>query len=70
LITALVLHTIIRLVRYVYKFPMPQFLANVIDNPLAQTLIRQANKAGFRLKRKRGNFLAYTLVFEKPKNIV
>lgn len=38
------------------------------DYPLAQTLIRQANKAGFRLRRKIGNFLAYTLVFEKPKN--
>ena len=40
------------------------------DYPLAGTLIRQANKAGFRLRRKLGNFLAYTLVFEKPKNTV
>jgi ubiquinone/menaquinone biosynthesis C-methylase UbiE len=29
-----VLHTIVRLIRYFYKFPMPEFLANLIDNPL------------------------------------
>src|SRR5512139_761991 len=30
----IVLHTIVRIIRYFYKFPMPQFLANLIDNPL------------------------------------
>lgn len=35
------------------------------DYPLAQTLIRQAGQAGFRLKKKLGNFFSYTLVFEK-----
>jgi ubiquinone/menaquinone biosynthesis C-methylase UbiE len=30
---AAVLHTTVRLVRYFYKFPMPQFMANLIDNP-------------------------------------
>ena len=35
------------------------------DYPLKQTLIRQANRAGFRLKNKLGNFFSYTLVFEK-----
>jgi ubiquinone/menaquinone biosynthesis C-methylase UbiE len=29
-----ILHTILRIVRYFYKFPMPQFLATAIDNPL------------------------------------
>jgi ubiquinone/menaquinone biosynthesis C-methylase UbiE len=29
-----VLHTIVRLIRYFYKFPMPEYLANLIDNPL------------------------------------
>jgi len=29
-----ILHTILRIVRYFHKFPMPQFLANAIDNPL------------------------------------
>jgi len=29
-----ILHTILRIVRYFYKFPMPQFLADAIDNPL------------------------------------
>jgi ubiquinone/menaquinone biosynthesis C-methylase UbiE len=30
----LVLHTIMRLVRHFYKFPIPHFLTNLIDNPL------------------------------------
>ena len=29
---------IVRLVRYFYKFPMPQFLANLIDNPLRRRI--------------------------------
>ena len=35
------------------------------DYPLARTLIRQATKLRFRLKRRVGTFFAYTLVFEK-----
>ena len=35
------------------------------DYPLAQTLVRQAGKANFRLKKKLGNFFSYTLIFEK-----
>lgn len=35
------------------------------DYPLARTLIRRATKANFRLKKRVGNFIAYTLVFEK-----
>lgn len=35
------------------------------DYPLARTLIRQASQAGFRLKKKLGNFFSYTLVFGK-----
>ncbi|RPI87913.1 MAG: methyltransferase domain-containing protein [Chloroflexi bacterium] len=35
------------------------------DYPLAQTLLRQASQAGFRLKKKLGNFFSYTLVFDK-----
>lgn len=34
--------------------------------PLASTLIRMTESAGFRLTRRLGNFFAYTLVFEKP----
>jgi ubiquinone/menaquinone biosynthesis C-methylase UbiE len=37
------------------------------DYPLAQTLIRMAKQANFRLKKKLGNFFSYTLVFEKAK---
>jgi ubiquinone/menaquinone biosynthesis C-methylase UbiE len=35
------------------------------DYPLAQTLIRKASAAGFRLKKRIGNFFYYTLIFEK-----
>ena len=37
-LTIIILHTIIRLIRFFYKFPMPQFLANVIDNPLRRKI--------------------------------
>jgi len=30
----LIWHTLVRIVRYFYKFPMPEFLTDVIDNPL------------------------------------
>jgi SAM-dependent methyltransferase len=32
------LHTIVRAIRYFYKFPIPQFLANSIDHPLRRRL--------------------------------
>ena len=32
------LHTMIRIVRHFYKFPMPQFMANAIDNPLRRKI--------------------------------
>ena len=31
-------HTLVRLVRRYYKFPIPHFLANVIDNPVRRRL--------------------------------
>ncbi|MBN1657344.1 MAG: methyltransferase domain-containing protein [Anaerolineae bacterium] len=31
-------HTVIRVVRHVYKFPIPEFMANLIDNPLRRRL--------------------------------
>ena len=34
----LVLHTAIRVIRYFYKFPMPEFAANIIDNPLRRKI--------------------------------
>lgn len=34
----ILLHTIIRTVRHFYKFPMPEFLANLIDNPLRRRI--------------------------------
>lgn len=38
------------------------------DYPLARTLIRKAHRANFRLKKRVGNFFAYTLVFEKQQS--
>lgn len=35
------------------------------DYPLVGTLVRRAEKAGFRLKERKGNFFYYTLIFEK-----
>jgi len=35
---AVALHTLIRIIRYFYKFPMPEFLANIIDNPLRRRI--------------------------------
>jgi len=34
----LLLHTTLRVIRYFYKFPMPQFLANLIDNPFRRKI--------------------------------
>ena len=34
----IVLHSLVRLVRAVYKFPMPQAAANLIDNPLRRRI--------------------------------
>lgn len=52
-IFTLLLHTIVRIVRHFYKFPMPEFLANIIDNPLrrkiqppSETAIRHGIKPG------------------------
>jgi len=49
----IILYTIVRVIRYFYKFPMPQFLANAIDNPFRrkiqppdETTIRQGIKEG------------------------
>jgi ubiquinone/menaquinone biosynthesis C-methylase UbiE len=32
------LHTIVRMVRYFHKFPMPEFAANIIDNPFRRRI--------------------------------
>lgn len=37
-IIVLAIHTSIRVVRRFYKFPMPSFLANIIDNPLRRRI--------------------------------
>ena len=50
----IVLHTIMRVVHYFHKLPMPQLLANLVDNPLRQmiqppyeTAVRHGIKPGF-----------------------
>jgi len=49
----LIYHTLVRILRHYYKFPIPEFLTNVIDNPLRrrlqppdQTAIRHGIKPG------------------------
>jgi len=37
-LTLIVLHTIVRIVRHFNKFPMPQWMANAIDNPLRRRI--------------------------------
>ena len=37
-VVLVVLHTIVRIVRHFYKFPMPEFMANLIDHPLRRRL--------------------------------
>jgi ubiquinone/menaquinone biosynthesis C-methylase UbiE len=32
------LHTVVRILRHFHKFPMPEFLANLIDNPLRRKI--------------------------------
>ena len=34
----LTLHTLVRIVRHIYKFPMPEFAADLIDNPLRRRI--------------------------------
>jgi ubiquinone/menaquinone biosynthesis C-methylase UbiE len=52
----IILHTIIRIVRAFYKFPMPQWMANAIDNPFRrkiqppeETAIRHGIEPGMRV---------------------
>ena len=35
---AILWHTLVRIIRHFYKFPMPEFLANLIDNPLRRRI--------------------------------
>jgi ubiquinone/menaquinone biosynthesis C-methylase UbiE len=37
-LAAVTLHTIVRIMRTFYKFPMPELLANLIDNPLRRKI--------------------------------
>jgi len=37
-LTVVVLHTLLGIIRHFYKFPMPEFLANIIDNPLRRRI--------------------------------
>ncbi len=55
-LSLLALHTLIRIVRYFHKFPMPEWMANVIDNPFRrkiqppiETAIRHGIQPGMRV---------------------
>jgi ubiquinone/menaquinone biosynthesis C-methylase UbiE len=34
----IMLHTLVRIIRHFYKFPMPEFAANIIDNPFRRRI--------------------------------
>jgi ubiquinone/menaquinone biosynthesis C-methylase UbiE len=53
LLIVIILHTAVRIVRFFYKFPMPQFLANIIDNPLRRA-IQPPEKTALRHGLKKG----------------
>ena len=42
------LHTLIRVIRHVYKFPIPQFLTNLIDNPFRRKYIQPPDETTVR----------------------
>jgi len=53
---AVFLHTLIRIVRHYHKFPMPQFMADIIDNPIRrkfqppyETAVRHGIQEGLRV---------------------
>ena len=37
-VLAVLLHTIVRIVRHFFKFPIPEFAANIIDNPMRRRI--------------------------------
>lgn len=37
-VVLVVLHTVVRIIRHFHKFPMPEFMAELIDNPLRRRL--------------------------------
>ena len=62
------LHTLIRIVRHFYKFPMPQFLADLIDNPFRRRIqppdeiaVRHGLQPGMRVLEVGPGNGAYTL---------
>lgn len=55
-VVLVLLHTIVRIIRYFYKFPIPHFLARAIDNPLRrrmqppdETALRHGLEPGMRV---------------------
>lgn len=44
-VVLVLLHTVVRIIRHFYKFPMPEFMANLIDNPLRRKLQRPQETA-------------------------
>jgi hypothetical protein len=57
-IVIILLLTAVRIVRFFYKFPMPQFFANIIDNPLRRA-IQPPRETAIRHGLKKGMLAAY-----------
>jgi len=47
-LTLIALHTLVRIIRYFYPFPMPEFMATLIDHPLRRRFIQPPDKTAIR----------------------
>lgn len=53
-VTLLALHTILRVVRHFYHFPIPWFLTQLIDNPIRRMFIQRPDTVAERMRLKPG----------------
>jgi ubiquinone/menaquinone biosynthesis C-methylase UbiE len=47
-LTLISLHTLIRIIRYFYPFPMPEFMAELIDHPIRRRFIQPPDETAIR----------------------
>jgi ubiquinone/menaquinone biosynthesis C-methylase UbiE len=47
-LTLITIHTLIRIIRYFYPFPMPEFMATLIDHPLRRRFIQPPDETAIR----------------------
>ena len=64
-INFIIWQSIVRIIRKIHPFPIPQFVTDLIDNPMRRTEKKWAAKAGLVFKGEYGNWFAYKLHFSK-----